>query len=118
MKIILALVVNALALVITGYIVPGFNIDSFTTAILAAIILGVVNTFIRPILLFLTAPINLLTLGLFTFVVNALMLSLTAAIVPGIKIDGFVSSLLAAVVLSIVSTALSMLLGDAKKRFK
>lgn len=118
MKIILALAVNALALIITGYIVPGFNIDNLTTALLAAIILGIVNTFIRPILLFLTAPINLLTLGLFTFVVNALMLSLTASIVPGIKIDGFMSSLLAAVVLSIISTALSMLLGDVKKKLR
>ena len=118
MYLILALLLNALALIITSKIVPGFVVAGFGTAVLAAIIIGVINTFIKPFLLILTAPINLLTLGLFTFVINAFVLVLAAAIVPGrgLFIDSFwPTGVLAALVLSVVSTALSMLLGDIKR---
>ncbi len=112
MQIILALIVNAAALLVTAYIVPGFRVDNFQTAILAAIVLAVINTFIKPVLMFLTAPLNFLTLGLFTFVVNAALLYLAAAVVRGVSIDSWLPAILAAIVLSIVSTALSMLLKD------
>ncbi|EKD90565.1 MAG: hypothetical protein ACD_30C00112G0006 [uncultured bacterium] len=116
MNLLIALLLNAAALIITAYIVPGFRVDSFATAILAAIILGVINTFIKPILLLLTLPLNILTLGLFTFVINAVILWLAAAIVPGLTIEGVLPAILAAIVLSVVSTVLSMLAKDVAKK--
>lgn len=114
MYLVLALLLNALALILTSKIVPGFRVEGFTTAVLAAIVLGLVNTFIKPLLLVLTAPINLLTLGLFTFVINAFMLVIVAAVIPnGFTIENFwPTGILAALVLSVISTALSMLLKD------
>ena len=115
MQLLVALVLNAVALIATTYIVPGFKVDSFTTAVLAAIVLGVVNTFVKPALSFVTAPINIVTLGLFTFVINAVVLFIVSAVVPGLMIDGLVAAILAAVVLSVVSTVLSAVLGDVAK---
>lgn len=115
MRLLIGWLLNAVALLITAYLVPGIHVDAFSAALLAAIVLGLVNTFIRPILLLLTAPINLLTLGLFTFVVNAVLLMLVSGIVPGMAIDSFSWALLAAVVLSFVSTVLSHLLKDLGK---
>lgn len=112
MYLLVALVLNAAALLITAYLVPGFHVASLTTALVAAIVLGVVNIFIKPLLLLLTAPLNFLTLGLFTFVVNALMLWVVSVFVPGVTISSFLSAVVAAVVLSVVSTLLSMLLKD------
>lgn len=116
MNIVVALILNSLALLATAYIVPGFKVADVQTAVLAAIVLGVVNTFIKPALLFLTAPLTLLTLGLFAFVVNAVVLWIVAAFVGGVTIDGVVPAILAAVVLSVVSTALSTLVKDISKR--
>lgn len=116
MNIVVALILNSLALLATAYIVPGFKVADAQTAVLAAIVLGVVNTFIKPALLFLTAPLTLLTLGLFAFVVNAIVLWIVAAFVGGVTIDGLLPAILAAVVLSVVSTALSTLVKDISKR--
>jgi putative membrane protein len=118
---LLALLLNALALIITAKLVPGFYVVGFEGAILAAIVLGVVNTFIKPLLLFLTAPINFLTLGLFTFVVNAVMLAITSALVGAVAPGTFYfdsfwwTGIIAAIVLSIISTILSMVLKDVVK---
>lgn len=115
MQIILALVLNAVALIVTAYIVPGFAVANFTQALLAAIVLGVVNTFIKPVLSFVTAPLTVVTLGLFAFVVNAVVLFLVSAVVPGFTVSGWVPAILGAVVLSIVSTVLNSLLKDLGK---
>ena len=115
MQIIVALVLNAIALLITDYIVPGFDVSNFQTAVLAAIVLGVVNTFIKPVLSFVSLPITIVTLGLFAFVINAVVLFIVSALVPGVMIDGWVPAILGAIVLSIASTALSMLLKDIAK---
>lgn len=112
MYIIVALVLNALALIVTAYIVPGFKVANFQSALFAAIVLGVLNTFIKPMLAMLTAPINILTLGLFTFVLNAIVLKLAELVVPGLMIDTWLTAILGAIVLSVVSTALTMLLKD------
>lgn len=109
MYLIISLLVNAIALIVTAYLVPGFHVGSFQAAILAAIVLGVINTFIKPVLVILTAPLTFLTLGLFAFVVNAIVLKLASAVVPGLTIDGWWAAILGAIVLSVVSTALSML---------
>lgn len=112
MRIILSILLNAVALIITAKLVPQFDVTDFATAILAAIVLGVINTFIKPVLIVLTLPLTILTLGLFSFVVNAFVLYIAAWFVKGIVIESFIGALLAALVLSIVSTALSMLLHD------
>lgn len=115
MQIIVALILNATALMATAYVVPGFKVDNFTTALLAGLVLGVVNTFIRPFVALITAPLTFLTLGLFAFVVNAAMLFVVTWFVPGFALDGWVPAILGAVVLAVVSAALSMLLKDLAK---
>ena len=117
MGLLISLILNALALLITAYIVPGFDVENFPAALLAAIVLGVINTFIKPVLLFLTLPLTVITLGLFIFVVNAIVLRLTTLVVPGFAVDGWMPAILGAIVLSLTSTILSMLVKDfaAKK---
>jgi len=114
LNILITIFLNALALLATAYLVPGFKVDSFTTALLAAIVIGVINTVVRPILTIITLPINLLTLGLFTFVINAVVLYLTTLVVPGLILDGILTAILGAIVLSVVSTILSHLAKELK----
>lgn len=115
LQIVIAIVLNALALMATAYIVPGFKVVDFTTALLASVVLGVVNTFIKPVLSFITAPLNIVTLGLFSFVINAVVLFIVASVVKGVVIDGWVPAILGAIVLSIVGTALTAVLKDLGK---
>ncbi len=113
MGLIIFILLNSLALIITDWLLPGFNIADYQTAILAAIVIGLINTFIKPFLLFITAPLNFMTLGLFAFVVNAVVLSLTSWILGSTFIlDSFWWAIMAAAVLSVVSTALSTLARD------
>lgn len=112
MHLVLALLINSAALIITANLVPGFNVDNFTTALFAAIILGFINTFIRPFLMFVTAPLNFVTLGLFVFIVNAVILWFASIVIPGLMVDSMLSAVLAAIVLSLVSTAISWLMSD------
>ena len=109
MNILINWLVSAFAILVTAYILPGVHISSFTSALVAAIVLGIINAFVKPILLILTLPINVLTLGLFTFVVNALIIILTADLVPGFKVDGFWWALLFSIVLSIINSFLHQL---------
>lgn len=108
--------VSAAALGVTAHIVPGMHAQSLTALLVAAFILGVLNAIIRPVLFLLTLPINLLTLGLFTFVINALMLKATSALVKGFVIGGFWDAVLGAIVLAIVSALLNGLVKDARER--
>ena len=89
MKFIVHILVVALALAATAYIVPAIQVDSLTTLLVAALVLGVVNAIVRPILAILTLPITVVTLGLFLFVVNGLAFALAAWFVPGFSVDGF-----------------------------
>ncbi|MGH7896834.1 MAG: phage holin family protein [Candidatus Binatia bacterium] len=104
---------NSFALWVVSQIVPGIRVEGLGPTIVAALVLGIFNAILRPILLILTLPLNLLTLGLFTFVINALMLALTAAVVPGFVVEGFGSALLAALLLSIVSFVLNAFMTDS-----
>jgi putative membrane protein len=115
MKMILKLLINALALIGTAWIVPGISIDSIWTAIVAAIVLAIINIIIRPIMLFITIPVNILTLGLFTFVINALMLWLASLLVSGFTVAGLVPAILGAIILAIISTLLHTLLENNGK---
>lgn len=87
-----------------AYIVPGVRVADFTTSLVVALVLGIINAFLKPILLILTLPINLLSLGLFTFVINALLILLVSKIVPGFVVDGFITALVFGVILSIANT--------------
>ena len=96
--ILISIILSSFAVFVAAKILPGIYVDSYTTAIVVAIVLGFINTFIRPLLLILTLPINILTLGLFTLVIMALCVMLASAIVPGFRYkllvgDGFCSNL-------------------------
>ncbi|MEH2143515.1 phage holin family protein [Nostoc sp.] len=103
---------TAVALLITSKIVDGFIVNNFVVALVAALVIGLVNAFIRPILRLLTFPITLLTFGLFTFVINALTLWLASGLTPGygFEIKGFLPALLGSIVLAIVSSIINYLL--------
>ncbi|PKN06001.1 MAG: phage holin family protein [Deltaproteobacteria bacterium HGW-Deltaproteobacteria-7] len=95
--------VITVAILIASNIVPGISVDSLKTAIIAAAILGIINVFLRPVLLILTLPLTILTLGVFAFVINALMLLLVSHFVPEFKVDGFLSAFLGTLIISLVS---------------
>ena len=103
------LFINALAFYITSYIIPGVVIGGWQTLLVIAVVWGILTVGIKPILVILTLPINILTLGLFTFVINAILLLMMSNIVPGFHINGFGTALLAAIVLTIVNGFLSKL---------
>ena len=96
-----------LAILMTSYLLPGVSVANVSAAIIAALVLGLINIFIKPLVLILTLPINILTLGLFTFIINALMILLAAAIVPGFDVISFWWALLFSVILSIILYALN-----------
>lgn len=89
MQLILNLLINGFAVFVADYFLPGVSVDSFLTAVIVVIGLGIVNTFIRPIVLLLTLPFNIVTLGLFTFVINGLMVLLVSTFVPSFKVQNF-----------------------------
>lgn len=101
--------IYALAILISAYLLPGVSLAGYLPALATAIVLGLINTFIKPLLLLLTLPLTILSLGLFTFVVNALLIMLTSAIVPGFDVAGFWPALLFSLVLTIVNYALSFI---------
>jgi putative membrane protein len=108
------LIVSALLLVCVDYLLTGFAIAGFGHALVAALVLGVVNTIVRPVLILVTLPITIVTLGLFLFVINALMLLLAAAVVPGFSIAGFGTALLAALLLAVFNLVASSLLNPRR----
>jgi putative membrane protein len=97
------LLISSIAVLLSAYILPGVHVSGFLVAIITAIFLGIANSFILPILLVLTLPITILTLGLFTFVINGLLVMLVAAIVPGFKVDGFWSAVAFSIVMCFVN---------------
>lgn len=114
MRLLLRFLLNGLALLIAAWLIPGFDIATPGAAIVAGIVLGLVNAIVRPVLVLLTLPFTLITLGLFIFVVNAICLALTAWLVPGFSISGFGPALLGALVVSVVSWVLNALLVDER----
>lgn len=104
--------VATLAIVITAYLVPAVQVSGLFAALVTALVLGIINAFLRPLLLVLTLPINILTLGLFTLVINAALIMLTSALVQGFLVPGFWWALLFSVVLMVVNMGLHMLERD------
>ncbi|MDO8497437.1 MAG: phage holin family protein [bacterium] len=109
MNIVMRLLINGLAVFISSKIIPGVVVDSFFTAIVFAVVLGIINVIIKPILLILTLPFNIVTLGLFTFILNAFLILLASLFVPGFSVHGFITALLFSLVLSLVSSFLNSL---------
>lgn len=102
--------INAVAFLVVSYLVPGVKISTLETLLVVAVVYGLINMLLKPILVLLTLPINIMTLGLFTFVINAIILLLVARIVPGFAIAGWWTALIAAVLMAIVN----MFLGSLK----
>ena len=99
----------ALAIMFVGWIIPGISISNFVTALIASVVIALANLVIKPVLIFLTLPINILTLGLFILVINALLFMFVAYLIPGVEVDGFWSAFLGALLLSIISIGISWL---------
>jgi putative membrane protein len=110
LKLLLVWLINALALMAVAYLLPGIAVSNFVTALVAALVLGLVNAVIRPILILLTLPVTLLTLGLFIFVINGLLFWLVGSFIAGFVVSGLWWGIAGAVVYSIISWALSALL--------
>lgn len=106
MRFVIHLLLTSVAVVLTAFIVPGVVVEGFGSALLVALVLGLLNVFVRPLLILLTLPATILTLGLFLFVINALLILLASAIVPGFKVNGFWWALLYSMLLTLVSGTL------------
>jgi putative membrane protein len=107
LRLLVVWLINALALLAVAYLLPGIEVADFTTALVAALVLGLVNAVIRPVLILLTLPATILTLGLFIFVINGLLFWMVGSWLEGFVVGGFWWGVLGAIVYSIVSWALS-----------
>jgi putative membrane protein len=105
---------NAVALMLVAYLYPGVTVESFGAALIAALVLGLVNAVVRPLLVILTLPVTLLTLGLFLFVINALLFWLVAEVVGGFRVEGFGAALLGSILFSLITLVTSWLLFKRK----
>ncbi len=114
MNLLIAWLVNAAVLLGLPYVLPQVQMKTFGTALLVAVVLGLLNTIVRPILLILTLPVNLLTLGLFTFVINGFVFWLAAQFVDGFSVSSFGWAILAALLYSVITWAVNSLLLKAK----
>jgi len=101
MNMLVKWIVFSVLIIFTAWIVPGISVNNFLSAMLVCLTIGFINIFVRPIVEFISLPINFLTLGLFSFVINALLLMLAGVITPGFEVDGFLSALLGSILLSI-----------------
>jgi putative membrane protein len=109
---IVRVLVNAATIALAAALIPGLHLDGATPALLAGVVLGLINALVRPVLVVLTLPLTLLTLGLFLLVLNGLCLAATAWLVPGFDIDGFLPAVLGALFVSVVSWALTAFVSD------
>jgi len=110
MRLLLIWLINAAALLALPYLFDSIHVESFYIALIVALILGLVNTFIRPVLILLTLPVTILTLGLFILVINALLFWFVASFIDGFTVTGFWSAFFGAIVYALISWALSALL--------
>jgi putative membrane protein len=110
MRLLLSWLINAVALLAVPHVVPGIAVDSFGAALVAALLLALVNTVLRPILVLLTLPVTIVTLGLFILVINGLLFWLVSSLVPGFHVHGLLAGVLGALLYSIVSWLIAALL--------
>ncbi len=116
MRLLAIWIINALALLALPYVVPSVQVASLGTALIVALVLGLINAVLRPVLVLLTLPVTLLTLGLFIFVINALLFQLAGNLVDGFNVGGFWPALFGSMGYSLISWALSSLLLSQGKR--
>ena len=116
MRLLLTWVVNAIALIALPYVFSSIKVDSFPTALLVAVVLGFVNAIIRPVLVILTLPVTILTLGLFILVINGLLFWAVGSFVPGFHVGGFWPGFFGAIVFSLISWFLSALIMPSGKK--
>jgi putative membrane protein len=110
------ILITTIAALIASYLLAGIHINSFVTAFIVALVLAILNSFIKPILIFLTLPITILTLGLFLLVINVLIIKWTADLVSGFRVDGWLSALLFSFIVSVVTYVIEALVGNNDKR--
>lgn len=103
MKVILKLLITTVAILLVAYFVPGVTVDGFYTAFIVALVLGLINITIRPLLILLTLPITVLTLGLFTFVINGALFWLVSTVIKGFNVSGFGTAFLGALIVALFS---------------
>lgn len=103
MTLVIRWVLFALALLFIAWLIPGITIENFQAALLASFVIGLVNVFVRPIFVIITIPVTVFTLGLFIFIINAILFGLVAYLVPGFEVNGFFPALLGSIMLSIIS---------------
>ena len=105
---LLTWLVTAVSLIVTAHVVPGFGVRSFGAALLAAVVIGLVNAIVKPILVILTLPLTILTLGLFLFVVNGITIWFAGVLTPGFTVTGLLPALLGSIVLTLVSSVINL----------
>lgn len=116
MNSIVRFLLSGVAVVLTAYLLPGVDVHDYWTALLVALVLSLVNIFVKPILILLTIPLTFLTLGLFLLVINALMILLTDYFIDGFSVDGFWWALLFSLILSLFNSLFSDMAGEKGKR--
>lgn len=114
MRLLLLWILNAVALLAVTYLLPSIQVSGFGAALLAALVLGFINTLVRPVLALLTLPITVLTLGIFYLVLNGLLFWLASAFIPGFQVGGFASALVGALLYGVIAWALSALIPNKK----
>jgi putative membrane protein len=112
MRLLLVWILNVIALLVVAYLYPGVQLQDWQSAAIAALVLGLVNTLVKPVLVILTLPVTIVTLGLFLLVLNALLFWGVASLVPGFHVTGFWAAMLGAILYSVIGWLLSMLLPD------
>ena len=112
MSIIINWLISGIAIVITAYLLPGIHLSGFKAALLTAVVLGLINAVIKPVLKLLTLPLTIMTLGLFSLVINALLIMLTAKLVPGFQVQSFLWAVAFSIVLAVVNWVLSIFKHD------
>lgn len=110
MRLLLLWLINTVSLIAVAYLLPSIQVSSFVTALIAALALGLVNAVVRPVLVLLTLPVTLLTLGLFIFVLNGLLFWLVGSVIQGFEVQGFWAGVFGAIIYSLISWLLSALL--------
>ena len=103
-------VLHALSLILVAYLIPGITISGFYAALVVALVLGLINAVIRPVLVFLTLPISVLTLGLFTLVINAILFWFVSTVIKGFEVENFLAAFFGALVFSVLSSAINTLI--------
>ena len=109
MYVILRWIAFALVIMFTAWVIPGITVENFWAALIVALVLGVINAFIKPVLQLITLPINVLTLGIFGLVLNALMLIFAGWLSPGFEVDGFLSAFIGSIIISLLSLGINMI---------